>query len=56
MKQDKKMNLTIKIEEAAITAFSIYFLSKYNLGMPPLGVDIAVFFSPDKAEFRIPSV
>lgn len=46
MKQEKKMDIIIKIEEAAITVVSIYFLSKYNLGMP-FWVWALLFFSPD---------
>ena len=38
--------MIIKIEEAAITAVSIYFLSKYNLGLP-LWAWVLLFFSPD---------
>jgi hypothetical protein len=38
MNQEKAMDFTIKIEEAAITAVAIYFLTKFNLGL---------FFSPD---------
>jgi hypothetical protein len=40
------MKIIIKIEEAAITAVSIYFLSKYNLGLP-LWAWVLLFFSPD---------
>lgn len=46
MKQEKTMESTIKIEEAAITLITIYFLSKYNLGIS-LWVWIPLFFSPD---------
>lgn len=46
MKQEKTMDITIKIEEAAITAVSIYFLSKYNLGLPIWALAL-LFFSPD---------
>lgn len=46
MKQEKKMDIIIKIEEAAITVVSIYFLSKYNLGMP-FWVWALLFFVPD---------
>jgi hypothetical protein len=46
MKQEKTMDITIKIEEAAITAVSIYFLSKYNLGLPVWAL-VLLFFSPD---------
>jgi hypothetical protein len=42
----KKMAFTIKIEEAAITAISIYFLSRYNLGLP-IWIWLLLFFSPD---------
>lgn len=40
------MKTIIKIEEAAITAVSIYLLSKYNLGLP-LWAWVLLFFSPD---------
>jgi hypothetical protein len=46
MKQEKMMDLTIKIEEVAITAVSIYFLSRYNLGIP-FWAWVLLFFSPD---------
>ena len=42
----KKMAFTIKIEEAAITAISVYFLSRYNLGLP-VWIWALLFFSPD---------
>ena len=40
------MKKIIQIEEVAITALSIYFLTLYNLGLP-LWVWIPLFFSPD---------
>lgn len=40
------MKTIIKIEEAAITAVSIYFLSRYNLGLP-VWAWLLLFFSPD---------
>ncbi|MDB5016122.1 MAG: hypothetical protein JWQ84_954 [Mucilaginibacter sp.] len=40
------MKTIVKIEEAAITAASIYFLSKYNLGLP-IWAWVLLFFSPD---------
>lgn len=46
MNQEKRMDMTIKIEEAATTAVSIYFLSKYNLGLPVWAL-LLLFFSPD---------
>jgi len=46
MNQEKAMDFTIKIEEAAITALAIYFLSKYNLGLP-VWIWVLLFFSPD---------
>jgi hypothetical protein len=46
MKQEKTMDIAIKIEEAALTAVSIYFLSKYNLGLPVWGW-VLLFFTPD---------
>jgi len=42
----KKMAFTIKIEEAAVTAIFIYFLSRYNLGLP-IWIWVLLFFSPD---------
>jgi hypothetical protein len=46
MKQEKAMDFTIKIEEAAITTISIYFLSQYNPGLPVWAL-VLLFFSPD---------
>ena len=46
MKEAQTMELTIKIEEAALTAVSIYFLSQYNLDLP-VWVLLLLFFSPD---------
>ncbi|MCD8739010.1 DUF4260 domain-containing protein [Mucilaginibacter roseus] len=46
MNQEKAMDFTIKIEEAAITAVAIYFLSKFNLGLPAW-LWALLFFSPD---------
>jgi hypothetical protein len=46
MNQEKTMGITIKIEEAAITAFAIYFLTKFDLGLP-VWLWILLFFSPD---------
>jgi hypothetical protein len=46
MKQEKAMDISIKIEEAAITAISIYFLSQHNLGIS-VWLWILLFFSPD---------
>ncbi|WP_218145462.1 DUF4260 domain-containing protein [Parapedobacter koreensis] len=46
MKQEKAMDIIIKIEEAAITAIAIYFLAAYNLGIS-IWVWILLFFSPD---------
>ena len=40
------MKILLKLEEAAITAISIYFLSIYNLGLP-VWLWILLFFSPD---------
>lgn len=42
----KKMNLSIQLEEAAVTAISIYFLSQHSHGLS-LWVWILLFFSPD---------
>lgn len=46
MKQEQTMDIAIKIEEAAITAVSIYFLSQYNFGLPVWALAL-LFFSPD---------
>ena len=46
MKQEKAMNIIINVEEAAITALAIYFLSIYNLGLPRW-LWVLLFFSPD---------
>lgn len=40
------MKTIIKLEEAAITAISIYFLTQYNLGLP-FWTWVILFFSPD---------
>ena len=40
------MKKIIQIEEVAITALSIYFLTLYNLGLP-VWVWVLLFFSPD---------
>ena len=40
------MKILLKLEEAAITAISIYFLSIYNLGLP-VWLWIILFFIPD---------
>lgn len=42
----KKMNLSIQVEEAAITAMSIYFLSQHALSLS-LWIWVLLFFSPD---------
>ena len=42
----KKMNLNIQVEEAAITALAIYFLSQHALGLS-WWIWILLFFSPD---------
>ena len=41
-----KMKTTLKLEEAAMTAITIYFLSIYNLGIP-IWLWILLFFTPD---------
>lgn len=46
MNQQKAMDFTIRIEEAAITAIAMYFLTKYNLGLPVWFWGL-LFFSPD---------
>lgn len=46
MKQEKVMAYTIQVEEAAITAVSIYFLSRFNLGIS-IWIWVPLFFSPD---------
>ncbi len=40
------MKTIISLEEAALTAISIYFLTKYNLGLP-VWLWFLLFFSPD---------
>ncbi|TFB32087.1 DUF4260 family protein [Pedobacter alluvionis] len=40
------MDFTIRIEEAAITAIAIYFLTKYNLGLS-VWLWVLLFFAPD---------
>ena len=40
------MKKLLQIEEAAITAVSVYFLSQYNLGLP-FWAWFLLFFSPD---------
>lgn len=42
----KKMSISIKLEEAVITALSIYFLSQHALGLS-LWIWVLLFFSPD---------
>lgn len=46
MNPEKKMDFTIQIEEAALTAIAIYFLSRHNLGLPVWAWAL-LFFSPD---------
>ena len=46
MNQQKEMDFSIRIEEAALNAVAIYFLTKYNLGLP-VWLWILLFFSPD---------
>jgi len=46
MNQQKLMDFTIRIEEAAITAVAIYFLTKYNLGLS-VWLWVLLFFAPD---------
>lgn len=46
MNHKKAMDLTIKIEEAAITAVCIYLLTNYHLGLP-VWMWALLFFSPD---------
>lgn len=41
-----RMNISIQMEEAAITAISIYFLSQHSLGLS-IWIWILLFFSPD---------
>lgn len=41
-----RMPVIIKLEEVAFTAVSIWFLSKYNLGLP-VWIWALLFFSPD---------
>ncbi|MBX9784161.1 MAG: DUF4260 domain-containing protein [Chitinophagaceae bacterium] len=40
------MKTTLKLEEAAMTAVAIYFLSNYNLGLS-VWVWVILFFAPD---------
>lgn len=42
----KKMSISIKLEEAAITAISIYFLYQHSLGLS-IWLWMLLFFSPD---------
>lgn len=42
----KPMDFGLKIEEAAITAAAIYFLTYFSLGLP-LWAWVLLFFSPD---------
>lgn len=42
----KKMNINIQMEEVAITALAIYFLSQHTLGLS-WWIWILLFFSPD---------
>jgi hypothetical protein len=46
MREQKNMDIVIKIEEIALTAIAIYFLSKYSLGIS-LWAWLLLFFSPD---------
>jgi hypothetical protein len=46
IKATKRMAFTIKIEEFAFSAISIYFLSRYNLGLL-FWTWVLLFFSPD---------
>jgi hypothetical protein len=43
---EQEMDLSLKFEEAALTAIAIYFLTKYNLGLP-VWAWVLLFFSPD---------
>ena len=40
------MKTTLKLEEVAMTAIAIYFLTNFNLGLP-LWLWIILFFAPD---------
>jgi hypothetical protein len=40
------MKTTLKLEDAAMTAIGIYFLSRYNLGLP-IWAWALLFFTPD---------
>lgn len=42
----KKMNISIKLEEAAMTVLSLYFLSQHALGLS-IWIWMLLFFSPD---------
>lgn len=46
VKAVKQMNVILKMEEAAITAISIYFLTTLDLGLP-IWLWVLLFFSPD---------
>ena len=46
MNQEKRMDFAIKIEEAALTAVAVYFLTKFSLGLP-VWLWVLLFFSPD---------
>lgn len=46
MKPEKTMDFAVKIKEAAIIVVSIYFLSKYNLGIS-IWAWLLLFFSPN---------
>ncbi|MCX2430196.1 DUF4260 domain-containing protein [Pedobacter sp. GR22-10] len=46
MNHEKTMAVVIKIEEAAITAVAIYFLTKYHLGLS-VWLWVLLFFAPD---------
>ena len=46
MNQEKRMDFAIKIEEAALTAVAVYFLTRFSLGLP-VWLWVLLFFSPD---------
>lgn len=41
-----RMKLTLKLEELAMTAIAIYFLTEHNLGLP-VWLWLILFFAPD---------
>ncbi len=46
LKINKRMKITLKLEEVAMSAIAIYFLTIYNLGLP-VWLWVILFFTPD---------